>query len=112
MIIYKCDLCGKEIEARDIVTMRAVRRDISKGFEICEDCYNDIANKAKAIAEGAAEILFADGVKIAESAGDNKPESCTGCKHLDEPETFCIDCGFGLKNKWEPAERGRESEKL
>ena len=67
MIIYKCDLCGKEIEANDIVTMRAVRRYISRGFEICEDCYNDLANKAKAIAEGAAEILFADGVKIAES---------------------------------------------
>ena len=96
MIIYKCDLCGKKIPHREIVTVRAVRADISRGFEICEDCYNDLANKAKAIAEGAAEILFADGVKIAESAGDNKPENCLNCnmkeKQKDGSKLFCPEC--------------------
>lgn len=66
MIVYKCDLCGNEIKPFELVTVRAVRADISKGFEICEDCYNVLANKAKATAAGKAESLFADGVKIAE----------------------------------------------
>ena len=57
MIIYKCDLCGKKIPHREIVTVRAVRADISRGFEICGECYNAIENKAKgiAIAEEGAE---------------------------------------------------------
>ena len=56
MIIYKCDLCGKKIPQREIVTVRAVRACMSRGFEICGECYKDMENKAKGIAsaeEGA-----------------------------------------------------------
>lgn len=49
MIIYKCDLCGGEVvPANDLVTIHAAAFDISKCFEICPECYKEIADKAKA----------------------------------------------------------------
>ena len=55
MIIYKCDLCGASMRAADVVTVRAVRADISRGFDVCGDCFAKIEEKAKAVEEKGKE---------------------------------------------------------
>ena len=51
MIIHICDLCGKKVDAKEIVNMHFGRVDISKFFDICPDCFNEILGKAKALRE-------------------------------------------------------------
>lgn len=55
MIIYKCDLCGASMRAADVVTVRAVRADISRGFDVCGDCFAKIEAKAKEVEEKGKE---------------------------------------------------------
>ena len=55
MIFYKCDLCGASMRAADVVTVRAVRADISRGFDVCGDCFVKIEEQAKAVEEKGKE---------------------------------------------------------
>lgn len=74
MIVYKCDLCGAVVPANDLVTIHAASFDVSKCFEICPDCYKEIADKAKATREQNTEQRDAT----------KEEKNCKACKYSDK----------------------------
>lgn len=51
MIIHICDLCGKKVRVKEIVTLQIKGDDKLNFLDICPDCFNEIWGKAKAIRE-------------------------------------------------------------
>lgn len=51
MIIHICDLCGKNVNKKEIVTIQFNGVDTLNFLDICPDCVNKISGKVKAIRE-------------------------------------------------------------
>lgn len=95
MIFYKCDLCGASMRAADVVTVRAVRADISRGFDVCGDCFTKIEEQAKAVEEKAKEQ-------------EKDPEVCT-IYGIGTKCDYCLrrfDCREELAVKYRKRTRG------